>query len=85
MILAESPTQRSDITTLTAEAKYYFHFTEQGNKFCLSLYYNESSSYLFANEVKAYQFKAKDSKSNAHRVCLRNISKYFPNFNMTKY
>ena len=41
----------------------------------LSLHYNESSSYLFVNWVKIYQFKAKDSELNAYPVCLGNISK----------
>ena len=36
LILDEGPTQRLDNTTLTAEAKYSFNFTQQNKKLCLS-------------------------------------------------
>ena len=49
---------RLDDTTLTAEDENFFYFTKQGNKFCLSLHYNRSNSYLFVNGVNICQFKA---------------------------
>ena len=48
----------------------------------LSLHYNGSSSCLFINGVKIYQFRAKDSELNSHPVCLGNISKEFSNDEM---
>ena len=55
--------------------EYCMNFTVQGNKFCLSLHYNGSNSYLFVNRVRMYSFKAKDFELNACPVCLENISK----------
>ena len=54
LILGKGPTQRLDNTALTAEPQYSINFTKQGKKFCLSLHYNESNSYLFVNAVKIY-------------------------------
>ena len=76
MILGKGPTDRLDDTT-TAAAKYSINFTEQQNKFCLSLHSNESNSFLFVNGVKIYQFKSKDSEINASPISLGNISKDF--------
>ena len=76
MILGKGPTDRLDDTT-TAAAKYFINFTEQQNKFCLSLHSNESNSFLFVNGVKIYQFKSKDSEINASPISLGNISKDF--------
>ena len=45
-----------------AEAKYPIIFTESGKRFVLSFHYNGSNSFIFANAVKMYQFKAKDSE-----------------------
>ena len=44
---------------LTAETQYSKNFTRQGVKPCLSLHYNRSNSFLFANATTIYQFKAK--------------------------
>ena len=41
-------------TTLTAVDEYSINFSGQQNKFCLSLHYNGSNSFLFANAVKIY-------------------------------
>ena len=70
LIIGEGQTQGLDDTTGTAEAEYSINFTEQGKKFCLSLHYNGSNSYLFVNEVKIYQFKAKVSGIIAYPPCL---------------
>ena len=57
-------------------------FIKQGKNFCLSLYYNQSSSFLFVNGVKIYQFKTKDSELNAYPLYIGNVSKVFSNGNM---
>ena len=48
--------------TLAAEAQCSINFTRPGIKFCFSLHYNGSSSFLFDNATKINQFKAKDSE-----------------------
>ena len=60
LILGEGPTQGLDDTILTTEAKYPIDFTQPRKKLALSLPYNESNSFLFANATKVYQVKAKD-------------------------
>ena len=69
----KSPAQGLDDTTLTGEIKYSINFTKPGRKFCSSQHYNRSSTCLFVNGVKIYQFKAKDSGLNAYLVCSGNI------------
>ena len=57
--------KRKDILILgegTKQAMYPINFTQPNKRFALSLHYNESNIYLFANAAKIYQFKAKDSK-----------------------
>ena len=61
LILGKGP-QRSDDTTLTAEAIFHINFTQSDKRFVLSLNYNESSSFLLVNAKKTYHFKAKDFK-----------------------
>ena len=46
LILGKDPAQGLDDTTFTFEAEYSINFTELGKKFCLSLHYNGSNSYL---------------------------------------
>ena len=77
LILGKGLTQKPHNTNLTAETEYSINFTKQENKFCLSLHYNESNSYLFVNAAKICQFKAKDSEITMHPRCLGNISKVF--------
>ena len=67
---------------MTVEAEFFIDFTDQGNKLCLSLYYNWSNSYLLLNGVKINQFKAKDSELNDWPRCLINILKDFSDDNM---
>ena len=76
-ILGERPTQRLDDTILAAEAVYSINFTQPNKWFVLSLHYNGSNSFLFANATKIYQFKAKDSDIKDYALCLDNISKDF--------
>ena len=77
--------------TLTAEKMYSINFTVTEKRFCLSLYYNGESSYLFINgkKIKVYivykiKFKAKDSEIVASPLCLENISKDWSTDNMKK-
>ena len=70
---SKNPAQGLDDTTLTGEIKYSINFTKPGKKFCSSQHYNRSSTCLFVNGVKIYQFKAKDSGLNAYLVCSGNI------------
>ena len=60
LILGKGPIQGLDGTTLTAETRYSINFTRPNIKFCLSLPYNESNSFLFVNATKIYQFRGKD-------------------------
>ena len=83
-IFGEVPTQELDNTTLTAEGKYPFNFTESGKRFVLSLHYNWNNSFLIVNATKIYSFKAKDSEIKPHPLCLGNISKDFTLDNMKK-
>ena len=66
--------------TLTAEAIYPINLTQSNN----NLHYNGSNSYLFVNDTKIYQFKAKDSEMKDYALFLGNISKYFTNNNIKK-
>ena len=59
LILGEGPTDGLYETAITPEAEYSISFSEQQKKFCLSLHYNGSNSFLFVNRVKIYQFKAR--------------------------
>ena len=63
---------------------YSINFTVTKKKFCLSLYYNGVNSYLFVNNTEIYKFKAKDSETVAHPICLGNISKDWSIDNMKK-
>ena len=54
---------------------YSVSFTDNGDKYCLSLRYNGANSYLFVNGTKILKFKAKDSRIVASPLCLGNISR----------
>ena len=70
--------------TLTAEKMYSINFTVTKKKFCLSLHYNGTNSYLFVNGTVIYKFKAKDSKIVGAPLFLGNISKDWSIDNMKK-
>ena len=80
LILGKGAKQRLDDTTLTADAQYSIKFSRSNRKFCLSLHYNGSYSFLFVNATKMYQFKTNYSR----KYCLENISKDFTANNMEK-
>ena len=63
---------------------YLINFTENNNKFYLSLHYNGANSYLFDNGKEIRKFKAKDSGNIATPLCLGIISKVFVVDNMKK-
>ena len=52
LILGEGPKQKSDDTTLTAEAKYPINFSQPRKGYVLSLHYNGSNSFLFVSAAK---------------------------------
>ena len=74
LVFGKRPTQGLE-HTLTAEKMYSINFTMRKDKFCLSLFYNGTNSYLFLNGTEIYKFKAKDSEIVAIPLCLGNISK----------
>ena len=75
LILGKGPTQGLGEHSLTAEKMYSVNFTDNGDKYCLSLHYNEANSYLFVNGKEIIKFKAKDSEIVATPLCLVNIWK----------
>ena len=83
LVLGKGPTQRLE-HTLTAGKMYSINFTVTRKKFCLSLHYNGTNSYLFVNGTEIYKFKAKDSAIVATPLCLGNISKDWSTDNMKK-
>ena len=83
LVLGKGPTQGLE-HTLTAEKMYSINFTLTKKKFCLSLHYNGTNSYLFVNGTEIYKFKAKDSGIVASPLCLRNISKDWTTDNMKR-
>ena len=84
LVLRIGPTQGLE-HTLTAEKMYSINFTvKKKKKFCLSLLYNGTNSYLVVNGTEIYKFKAKDSEIVASSLCLGNISKDWSTDNMKK-
>ena len=61
---------------------YSFNFTDHREKYCLSLHYNGTNSYVFVNGTKIIKFKAKDSEIAAIPLRLGNISKDWSIYNM---
>ena len=54
---------------------YSINFTVTKKKFCLSLHYNGTNSYLFVNGMEIIKLKAKDSEIVLSPLCLGNVSK----------
>ena len=73
LILLDEATQGLDGNIFIAEAKYSINFIQSNRKFCLSLHYNRSNSFLFVNATKMYQYKGKDSEIKKYALCLVNI------------
>ena len=72
LIFGKGPTLGLNHTP-KVEMQYSINFTRPGIKFCLSLHYNGSNSFLFVNATRIYQVKATDSKIK------KNISFVFRN------
>ena len=70
LIVGNGPTQGLDDTTITAEIKYHISFTQSGIKFVLSLHYNGSNSFLFANATQIYKLKAENPEIKDRPLCL---------------
>ena len=83
LILGVGPTQGLE-HTLTPQKMYSINFTVTKKKFCLSLHYNGSNSYLFVNGTEIYKFKAKESEISLGSICLGNISKDWSVDNMKR-
>ena len=83
LILGKGPTQKLE-HTLTSEKIYSINFSKWHPKFCLSLHYNVSNSYLFVNGTETITFKAKDPEIVTTPLCLGNISKNLSVDNMKK-
>ena len=62
LVLGKDFTQGLDNTTIYAEKLYSINFTKTNTKFCLSLHYNGSNSYLFVNGTEIHKFKTKCSE-----------------------
>ena len=83
LILDKGPKQGLE-HTLSAKKMDSINFTENNKKFCLSLHYNGTNSYLFVNGKEIHKFKAKDSEIVTYPLCLGNISKDLSIDNMKK-
>ena len=84
LVLGKDFTQGLDHKTIYARKLYSINFTKTNTKFCYSLHYNGSNSYLFVNCTEIRKFKAKDSEIIAAPICLGNISRDFSVDNMKK-
>ena len=51
------------------------------SKFCLSLHYNGTNSYLFVNGTEIIKFKGKDSEIVPYSLCLGNIYHFSTDYN----
>ena len=83
LVLGRGPTQGLE-STLNAEKMYSINFIVTKKKFCLSLHYNGTNSYLFVNSTEIIKFKAKDSEIVASPLFVGNISKDWSTDNMKK-
>ena len=63
---------------------YSINLTVARKKFCQSLHYIGTNSYVFVNGTEIYKFKAKDSEIVPSPLCLGNISKDWSIDNMKK-
>ena len=84
LVLGKDFVQGLDNTIIYAEKLYSTNSTKTNTKFCLSLHYNRSNSYLLVNGTEIHKFKTKDSEIIAAPICLGNISRDFSVDNMKK-
>ena len=73
LIFSKGPTEGLGDSTLTEEAQYSINYSKSNKNICLSLHYNKSNIFVFANATKIYQFKAKYSEImkylNLKKIC----------------
>ena len=67
-------TQGINNTTIYAENNFYRNFTDFGEKFVLSLHYNDDNSYLFVNGRQKLKFKAKTDQLVKEKLRIGNLS-----------
>ena len=84
MVLGKDFMQGIDNTITYAEKMYSINFTKTNTKFCFSLHYNGSNSYLFVNGKEIHKFKTKDSEIISAPLCLGNLSRDVSVNNMKK-
>ena len=72
------------ILQLISKADFSINSSKSQRKFCSSVHFNGSNTFLFVNATKIYQFKAKDPEIKKYPLCLGNISKDFATNNMKK-
>ena len=75
LILGNGPTQGLGENSLTSEKMDSVNFTDNRDKYWLSLHHNGANCYLFVNFKKILKFKAKDSEIVATPLSLENIAK----------
>ena len=63
---------------------YSINFSATKTRFCLSLHYIETNTYLFVNGTEIIKCKAKYSEILAVPLCLGNISEDFSSDNAIK-
>lgn len=74
LVLDERPADRLVNTSVTTEAKYSINTINFRKKICLSLHYDVSNRFLYANEVKIHRFKAKKySEIKSYSLCFGSI------------
>ena len=83
-VLGKDFVQGINNTTIYAEKIYKTNFTEQSEKFVLSLYYNDDNSYLFVNGSQELNFKSSVNYLDKNLLCVGNISSDWPLTNGTK-
>ena len=67
LVLGKGLTDGLDDATVTTKTKYSINIIKK--KICLNVHSNGSNSFLYADGVKIYQFKAKDSKIKEYIHC----------------
>ena len=73
-VLGKKFIQGINDTTIYAEKLFHNNFTKLGEKFVLSLHYNDDNSYLFANGRQELKFKAKNDQIINEKLCIGNLS-----------
>ena len=73
-VMGKDYIQKINDTKTYAEKMYYSNFTDPGEKFVLSLHYNDNNTYLYVNGNQELKFKAKTDQLVKEKLCLGNLS-----------